>query len=229
MNIMRNSACGMRNMDVINKKTLSRIPNSALRMVFAVSLLAAPVFASETQLKEGNRLFRKGHYEEALKKYNDALIDSPESSVLRFNAGDAAYQAGDFASAQKQFHEAGDRSPVPALRSACRYNEGNALYRQNQWKDAIEAYKEALRVNPADDDARYNLGVALNALKNPPKQKPQSGQGKQNQQKENQKNKSNGMSKEEAERLMAAAGSNEKKKPNAQAAKPGAPKSDEDW
>jgi len=193
--------------------------------------VAVPVHASESQLKEGNRLFWNGHYEDALKKYNDALIDAPDSSILRFNAGDAAFQMGDFASAEKQFQETGDRTPIPALRSVARYNQGNALFRQNKWKEAVETYKEALRANPKDEDAKYNLGVALNTLKNPPKQKPQSGQGKQDKQKgsQNQQPKANGMSKEDAERLLAAAGMGEKKKPNEKAPKSGTPHPDEDW
>src|SRR5262245_4490969 len=102
---------------------------------FVLLFFATGAQASEGQLKEGNRLFWNGHYEDALKKYNDALIDSPESPILRFNAAGASYQMGDFASSEKQFKEAGDRTPIPALRSAARYNQGNAAFRQNNWKD----------------------------------------------------------------------------------------------
>src|SRR6266853_1825144 len=55
--------------------------------VFMASLY--PVHASQSQLKEGNRLFKNGHYDQALKLYEDALIDTPYSSILNFNAGDA--------------------------------------------------------------------------------------------------------------------------------------------
>jgi Ca-activated chloride channel family protein len=208
---------------------IMKIRTAVLLMLSGIPLTAT-VYANEVQLKEGNRLFWKGDYASALQKYNDALIDTPESSVLRFNAGDAAYQMGDAVTAEKQFQEAGDRSPIPVLRSAARYNAGNALYRQGKWKEAIEAYKEALRSNPNDQDAKYNLGVALNALKNPPKQKPRSGQGKSNPDKQNQKNqpsKPNSMSQQDAERLLSAAGAGEQKKQNK--AKAGAGHPDEDW
>ena len=201
--------------------------------------LVLPAHASEAQLKEGNRLFWNGHYEDALKKYNDALIDTPNSSILRFNIGDAAYQSGDFASAEKQFQEAGDQSAVPTLRGAARYNQGNALFRQNKWKEAIETFKDSLRANPKDEDAKYNLGLAMQVLKNPSKA-PASAKASAGKPHEKNKEKKpgsssaeakggGGMSKEDAERLLAAAGAGEPKKPNAKAAKPGVPHPDEDW
>jgi tetratricopeptide (TPR) repeat protein len=191
--------------------------------------LAAPLHASEAQLKEGNRLFRAGKYAEALKKYNDALIDTPYSSVLKFNIGAAAYQSGDFGTGEKRFKEVADETPHPILKGAARYNQGNALFRQQKWKEAIEAYKESLRANPHDEDAKYNLGVAMNVMNNPSKPQPQSGSGKSALGKNDSKNKdkSNDMSKQDAERLLAAAGAGEKKKTTAQ--KAGAPHPDEDW
>src|SRR5688572_14541597 len=190
-------------------------------------LAAGVVHASEAQLKDGNRLFWKGKYAEALKHYDSALIDSPNSSILHFNAGAAAYQTGDAVAAERHFKEAGDLTAVPELRSSVRYNQGVALFRQGKWQEAVDAYKDCLRANPADEDAKYNLGVALDALKNPPKRPPGQGQGKNDKQKQD-KSKPNGMSKEDAERLLSAAGSSEKKKPQNKAAA-GAGQPNEDW
>jgi len=188
--------------------------------------------ATETQLKEGNRLFRAGKYEEALKKYNDALIDTPQSSILKFNAADASYQSGDLPGAEKRFADVAEETPLPVLKGAARYNQGNALYRQGKWQEAVDAYKDSLRANPRDEDAKYNLGVALNTLRNPPKPQPKSGSGKNDK---NQKGsgskggaKPSDMSQQDAERLLAAAAASEQKK-KAQAPKSGVPKPDEDW
>src|SRR5579864_305763 len=83
----------------------------------AALLLVGPVQASVHQLKQANRLFEKGQYDDALKIYNDALVDKPHSSILHFNAGDAAYQMGDFPKAEKEFKEAAETG-IPLLRSA---------------------------------------------------------------------------------------------------------------
>src|ERR1039457_173585 len=57
--------------------------------------IACPLFASQSQLKEGNRQFKNKNYDKALQLYEDALIDTPYSSILHFNAGDAAAMMGD--------------------------------------------------------------------------------------------------------------------------------------
>ena len=137
-------------------------------------------FRLPSQLKEGNRQFKNGHYDDALKLYEDALIDTPYSSILQFNAGDAQYQMGDFPKAETSFMESA-KSANPLLKGASHYNRGNALFYERKWADAIEAYKDSLRANPRDEDAKYNLGVALRALKNPPPPKSGQGQGKQDQ------------------------------------------------
>jgi tetratricopeptide (TPR) repeat protein len=141
---------------------------------------------------------------------------------------------GDFPKAEVSFMESA-KSANPLLKGASHYNRGNVLFAQGKWGDAVEAYKDSLRANPRDEDAKYNLGVALRALKNPPKScpNPKQGQGKQDQKKQDQgsggERKPGQMSKEDAERLMAAAGAGEKKKGQQKAPKNEVPHPDEDW
>ena len=65
--------------------------------------------------------------------------------------------------------ESGD----PELASAAWYNLGNALYRQQQLERALEAYKQALRLNPRDGDAKHNLERVLDQMQQ--QQQPQQG------------------------------------------------------
>jgi Ca-activated chloride channel family protein len=224
-------------MEMVKRRSIVGL---ALWAVVAGSL---PSEAANARLKEGNRLFKNGKYERALKVYNDALVDAPHSSILHFNAGDAAYQMGDLPKAQKEFEEAA-QSALPALKGASQYNRGNAFFQQGQWAQAIEAYKESLRANPADEDAKYNLGVALRAQKERPSSSqgsPQDNKKGGGKDKDEKKNKGDGqqpsaaepkpgqMSKEDAERLLAAARAGELKKSNQRPQKGDAPHPDEDW
>ena len=195
-------------------------------------------FASPSQLKEGNRQFKNGNYDKAVELYQDALIDTPYSSILQFNLGDALAMKGDFPKAETSFMESA-KSANPLLKGASHYNRGNVLFAQGKWGDAVEAYKDSLRANPSDQDAKYNLSVALRTQRNPPPPKPGQGkpdpkQGKgsgkdQNQQSGGAQKKSDQMSKEDAERLLAAAGAGEKKKAQQKASKNDNPRPDEDW
>jgi tetratricopeptide (TPR) repeat protein len=209
-------------------------------LLLAFVLLPSVSWASQSQLKEGNRQFKNGHYDSALKLYEDALIDTPYSSILQFNAGDAQAMMGDLPKAEASYMESA-KSAHPLIKGASHYNRGNALFYQGKWADAIEAYKDSLRANPQDVDAKYNLGVAMRALKNPPPPKSGQGQGKPDANKgKNDKDKKPGssgeasakagqMSKEDAERLLAAAGAGEKKKTNQKMQKGEVPHPDEDW
>lgn len=230
-------------MEGMNESANRRTGVSAIIIGVGFMVMSSPVQASISQLKHANRLFVTGDYENALKAYNDALVDQPNSSILHFNAGDAAYQMGDFGKASKEFEEA-SQSAIPQLKAAAHYNRGNAFYRQQQWGEAVEAYKQALRIDPSDKDAKYNLGVALRAQKNPPKSSKKQGGGakgdqKQGQGKQDKQNGStgtaenaqpkSGMSREDAERLLAAAGAGEQKKSNQKFSKSDIPHPEEDW
>lgn len=87
--------------------------------------------------------------------------------------GAAAYRAGDYAAAAKAFAQGGD--------AQSRYNLGNALAKQGQYRKAIDAYRQALRQEPALADARANLDAVEAWLKKHAQRKPQQGRGSSQQ------------------------------------------------
>lgn len=123
----------------------------------------------------GNRAYGNGDYAEAAERYRKALEEAPEDAAARLNLGDALYQQGKYAEAAAELTKAAE-SPSPSLRARASYELGNARFQQEDWAGAVEAYKTALRWNEDDEDARHNLQVALDKLKNPqgkpPEQKP---------------------------------------------------------
>lgn len=182
-------------------------------------LLAPPAAAEPTEwsLWRGNRAWKKGDHGAALKRYQQK---EETSGRARFNGGAARYALGDHEGAESSFGaltedlQAAGKDGVRG--NDAYYNLGNALFRQKKLPEAAAAYRRCLMIEPNDEDCRHNLVLALRPQNN--KQKPQD-QDKKDKPKDDKKDQppppgqrpqSQGMSKEEAERILEAAAEREK-------------------
>lgn len=170
----------------------------ALAQALAVLIPTAELAAQEgrVEIEEGNRLYEEQRYQEARARYLEALRKVPELALAHFNEGAALYKEGDFESSAEAYMEALGRSD-PQWRSQAWYNLGNAMLEQQQAEGAIDAYKEALRLNPADQDAKHNLEYALRLLQDQQEQdgeegdeEEQSGEDQQDQRDQGEQNQS---------------------------------------
>ena len=93
----------------------------------------------------------------------------------------------------------------PLRRAQAYHNMGVICQQKKLFTEAAEAYKQALRNNPNDDETRYNLALCLKQIKNQPQQQQQKSQDEKQQQ-DNQEQ----MSRENAEQLLNAAQQQEK-------------------
>lgn len=126
---------------------------------------------------EGKHLYNNGEFRAAYESFEKAKTLAPDASQIDTYMAQAAYRAG-------MFPEAADAYAKSNRKDAdtwSNYNEGNAHYNNNNFKQAIEAYKEALRKDPSNDVARYNLTQAIKKLKEQQEQKEQDKQQNENQ------------------------------------------------
>lgn len=138
--------------------------------------------------REGNELYKKKQYAEAESLYVKGSKHEPDAFTTAFNLGDALYKQGKYEPARQQF-DLLTKSPVSADSLALvHHNIGNCLLQQKEYAQSIDAYKKALRLNPADEESRYNLAYAQKMLKQQ--------QQKQQQQKQNPDNKEQNKEKE---------------------------------
>jgi Ca-activated chloride channel family protein len=149
-------------------------PVGVCAMLVALSGAARPSFAQEGRaaVREGNRLYEEGRFQEAHERYLQGLAEAPESAILRFNDGNALYRSDEHAQAMEAYERAIE-SGDPELARAAWYNLGNALYRQQQLEQSLEAYKQALRLNPGDVDAKHNLERVLEQMQQQQQQQQQ--------------------------------------------------------
>ncbi|MBW3552982.1 MAG: tetratricopeptide repeat protein [Gemmatimonadetes bacterium] len=124
------------------------------------------------ELERGNRHFREGRYREAVEAYQAALADGEDSPVLRYNLGTALLKLGRYAEAEE--HLRGAMSVVdPEVREYVYYNLGQRFLEDARsaaadpqavtalYDAAVEAYRQALRLQPGDTDAKWNYELAL--------------------------------------------------------------------
>ena len=140
---------------------------------------------------QGNEHFENAAYPEALDDYRQAQVAAPDRPEPYYNAANAYNRQGEVAGAQAQTQQA-LKTAEDELAAQSWYNLGNAYFDAQQWQAAIEAYKEALRITPDDQDAKHNLELALQKLQDQQQQA-------QNQQQEDQDQQQNQEDSEEQE------------------------------
>ena len=190
--------------------------------------LTASAQADRQYIREGNKQFRIGDYAKAEVSYRKAVEKNPKNPQAAYNLGNALMAQKKDSAAVQQFEQSAKMETNPLRKSAAYHNMGVICQTHKMYGEAIEAYKNALRNNPNDDETRYNL-VLCKHLK-----KKQDDKQKQNQQNKDDQNKKDDkkddqkdqkqdkkddkqqeeqkpqMSKDNAEQLLNAAIQNEK-------------------
>uniref|UniRef100_A0A7C4GFG9 Tetratricopeptide repeat protein n=1 Tax=candidate division WOR-3 bacterium TaxID=2052148 RepID=A0A7C4GFG9_UNCW3 len=178
--------------------------------VLCTGLLAGTAGADVGSLmRQGNRMFARGRFEEALGFYQRAEVLEPDATAIHYNLGNALYRLGRFPEAAQELQLAAvDKNP--RRRAAAVFNAGNALFRMNRLDDAINAYKLALLANPGDRQAKQNLEFCLKKRQEQQQQPDSSGQNQQQQEQQQQPRPQTGMDKDQAERILQAVQNREK-------------------
>ncbi|MET0393773.1 MAG: tetratricopeptide repeat protein [Chitinophagaceae bacterium] len=169
------------------------------RCFFILSLLFCLGYGAVAQhaaqlIRQANDLYRQQLYDQAANLYQQALDLEPANATAAFNRANALYRQSLAADAIRELDELALRTTDPELKAKAYYNKGAILSAAKKTEESIEAYKNALRNNPADTQARENLQKALLELKKktpppPPKEdrKKQQQQQKQQQPQMNRK------------------------------------------
>lgn len=142
--------------------------------------LSIPASASDRlerrAILEGNKLYKEGKYLEAAKEYEEALKKNPGSAEATYNLGLTQVrraEATQVDSLRQSFLQAASsnfgkvaalKNDKRALASKADYNLGNIAFQSEDYARAVASYKQALRLNPNDEDARRNLRIAQKKL-----------------------------------------------------------------
>lgn len=136
-----------------------RLPWSrpALVALAALAALSCTDAAAE-QNQAANTLFARGDFRGALARYRDLQQTRPELAHLSVNAGNALSRLQEHGRALTDYAAAA-RSAETKVRLHAQYGRGSALFRQGRLDEARDAFKDALRADPTDRDAKFNIEV----------------------------------------------------------------------
>ena len=228
----------------------------SIYITITLSILASMSFAQEEKkiLRNGNDAYNGGKLMAAANHYKKALKEKQDYYKANFNLGDAYYKVADLIRTGKMpppdkrmtadsaanliYQQAAEQFDVVAksvsnadtIQKAW-HNYGNSKLMQKSYEDAIYGYKKALKLNPKDEDTRYNLAYAQRELKkqqdqqkkddkkDDKKDKKDEKKDQGEKDKEDIKNPNNKeqqapqpqMSKEQAEKMLNALKNDEKK------------------
>ena len=159
-------------------------------------LMAAMSLNEQTDrqyVHQGNKQFRTGDYANAEVSYRKALEKNDRNPQALYNLGNALMAQNKDSAAVAEFEKAAKVETNGLRKSMAYHNMGVICQRHQMFGDAIEAYKQSLRLNPHDDETRYNLELCK-------RQQKQQDQNKDNQQQQNKDDKNKDKDKQDQQK-----------------------------
>jgi len=128
--------------------------------------------------RKGNEAYQKGNYAEADSLFKLALESDPENSKLYFNLGNALAKQGKVEDAIEAYLNSQEFAENEKDRALAQYNIGTLLAENEDWKPAAHHFRNSLKLNPSDIEAKQNYELAKN--------KADEEENEQNQDQQNQ-------------------------------------------
>jgi tetratricopeptide (TPR) repeat protein len=166
------------------KKTKKLKP--VLGMLFSFICFSSFAQNANEAIKKGNDAYKKNDYETATKKYGEVVQENENNATAQFNLGNALYKTEKKDDAINAFEKANATLAKPAEKSNALYNKGVVLQGNKKLEECIVSYKNALKLNPNNEDARHNLQLAL---KKQQQENQKQDKDKKDKDKEKEKNK----------------------------------------
>jgi Ca-activated chloride channel family protein len=156
----------------------------------------------EKAIQAGNDYYKQQQFAKASEEYNKAIAANPSNATAKFNQANALYKQDKKVEAAKIFAEVANDNTDKEMRAKAFYNKGVILTQQKNLEESIEAYKNALRNNADDKEARENLQKALLELKKKKAEKKKENDQPAKKKEDQQKQPQSKMSPKEAEQRL---------------------------
>lgn len=152
------------------------------KIIYSIVLLISGfLFSQENDknLYNGNQSFAQKNYATAEADFRvTESKKSPKKAVAGYNLGNSIYRQNQYGEAQIKYIQALESAKTKTEKHRIYHNLGNTFMMDKNYEAAAEAYKNALRNNPKDEETRYNYALAKKKKKeNPPKDNKKDNKG----------------------------------------------------
>lgn len=171
---------------------------------------------------QGNEAYQKADYKTATGAYEKALQMEPNNIPGKYNLANALYKQNQFENAAANYLSIIQNTTDHSTLSKTWYNLGNSFIKQKKIQDAINAYRQSLLLDPADNDTRENLQKAIN-------EKQQQNKNNQSNKKPDSKKSKNQINQALAEQYMQQLRDQEKQMQKQLEQKPPTGQKGKDW
>jgi Ca-activated chloride channel homolog len=151
-------------------KEVKRMNRIILLIIISLVPFSLSAQGEKKLVRQGNKQYEDKKYSEAEINYRKALETKANSTVATYNLGNSLYRQNKFQDATEQFNHAAEDNTDKLSKAKAYHNLGNSLLQAQKYPESVDAFKKALRNNPQDIETKYNLALAQQLSKNPPKQ-----------------------------------------------------------
>lgn len=160
---------------------------------FWLTFMAGSSFADDA--REANQAYENENYQKAERLYRRAIDKTPDRTQLYFNLANALAKQGKTEDAIKMYNRFKSMSDNAEDKAKANYNIANLHSDQKNFGKAMDFYKQSLRYDPDDKEAKHNYELAYQKKRQNPKQnkknQDQGDQNKNNKDKQDKKNQQN--------------------------------------
>lgn len=186
----------------VSEKRKLKIKSAVVVLFFMALSIPSYSQNAKSSIVKGNKAYKENNFNDAEKEYRDALKGADKNATADYNLGNALYRKDNSEEAAKSYDNAIQNTTDNNIKQQAFYNKGVAFQKAKKLPECIIAYKNALILNPQDEDARQNLQRALKDQQQQQQQNQRNNKDKKQQPKDQKDQKKNDQQKNQEPKPM---------------------------
>ena len=116
-------------------------------------------------IRKGNQYYKNRQMDLSQQQYREALKLDPGNSTANYNLGNTQFRKNNFGDAGKTYERVIEHSDNKNLKEKAYYNKGVTSVQDQKLQESIDSWKNALKLDPADSDAREKSAESIAGIK----------------------------------------------------------------